>query len=98
MRKLMSSMLASFGLLLLPGSILAFQASPLLAASRYGGTPYKAAVAQEVFDRLVEARGDGGMLTPQLAFVNTEGELASFSGRTVYLGEKAYDVCVSFGA
>lgn len=60
--------------------------------------PHKLETAQRVFDRLILARGDFGLPRPGLELVAHSSELARFSGQTVFLGEKAYDICISFGA
>ena len=58
--------------------------------------PYKEETARKVFDQLVRTRGE--LPAPEFRFVDRPSEVASFQGRTVYLGVKAYDVCTSFGA
>ena len=58
---------------------------------------YKEEIARQVFDRLVETRGEFGLPKPQLQFVDHPKEVARFEGATVFLGVKAYDVCTSFG-
>ncbi|MBK7870359.1 MAG: hypothetical protein IPJ74_06550 [Saprospiraceae bacterium] len=55
-------------------------------------------VSQNVFQRLIDARGDFGLPRPQLKFVSDTTELARISGQTIFLGAKAYQVCRSFGA
>ncbi|MBK6903091.1 MAG: hypothetical protein IPH04_09860 [Saprospirales bacterium] len=67
-------------------------ASPPLIAE------YKLETAHRVFERLILARGDFGLPKPKLELLSNPKELARFSGQTVYLGEKAYDLCASFGA
>jgi tetratricopeptide (TPR) repeat protein len=58
--------------------------------------PHKEETARRVFDQLVRTRGE--LPAPEFQFVDRPSEVASFQGRTVYLGVKAYDVCTSFGA
>ena len=59
---------------------------------------YKESISLKVFDRLVQARGDFGMPRPKMEFIYDPQELARFQGQTIYLGEKAYDLCIGFGA
>ena len=59
---------------------------------------YKEVTSRQVFDRLIQARGDFGLPKPQFQFVNHDKEVARFQGQTIFLGVKAYDVCTSFGA
>ena len=58
---------------------------------------YENQVAQVVFNRLMDARGDFGLPRPQLKFVKDTTELARISGQTIFFGAKAYQVCRSFG-
>jgi len=59
---------------------------------------YKLETSRRVFEQLILARGDFGLPKPQLELLSNPGELARFSGQTIFLGEKAYDICASFGA
>ncbi|MBK7406994.1 MAG: hypothetical protein IPJ40_02320 [Saprospirales bacterium] len=83
--------------LLLP-FVLIIASFGLSMASPPGAASYKEGTARRVFDQLVLARGDFGLPKPQFQFVDHPKEVARFSGQTVFLGVKAYDVCVSFGA
>ena len=58
---------------------------------------YKLETSRRVFEQLILARGDFGLPKPGLEVVADPKELARFSGQTIYLGEKAYDLCTSFG-
>lgn len=59
---------------------------------------YKEETARQVFEKLIQTRGDFGLPKPQFQFVNHEKEVARFQGQTIFLGVKAYDVCTTFGA
>lgn len=77
---------------------LAFQLFSLLSIQGAGFAEYKKSTALQVFDQLIRTRGDYGRPRPELRFVEGDEELARIFGQTIFLGEKAYDVCVSMGA
>jgi len=60
---------------------------------------YKFKVAQQVFDDLIEARGDYRMRIPDLVFSEAERRVAYAkpSKAQIVLEEKAYDLCTTFG-
>lgn len=62
--------------------------------------PYKYKVTQQVFDALVEAKGNRGMQRPKLVMMQSEVYVAWMDAKQVAIGleEKAYDVCAGFGA
>lgn len=70
----------------------------LAAFAALASGDYKEAIARQVFDRLVLARGDFGLPVPNFELVENGQEVARFQGRTIYLGVKAYDLCTTFGA
>ena len=61
---------------------------------------YKCAVARQVFDALVEAKGNRAMQRPDLVMTQSELFAAWMDAKRVAIGleEKAYDVCAGFGA
>lgn len=61
---------------------------------------YKYAVARQVFDALVEAKGNHAMQRPDLVMARSELFVAWMDPKRVAIGleEKAYDVCAGFGA
>lgn len=60
---------------------------------------YKKAIAQKVFDALLQARGDYRLQVPTLVMSKQMRNIASFNPDLVQitLEEKAYDVCSTFG-
>jgi hypothetical protein len=61
---------------------------------------YKYRVAREVFDKLLQARGDFRQAAPGFIMNNGEQFVAWMNPREVQIGieEKAYDICIGFGA
>lgn len=59
---------------------------------------YKYKVAKEIFDNLVEAKGDKRMRTPKFVMSKGKRYVAWMNNKTVQIGmeEAAYDVCVSY--
>lgn len=70
----------------------------LTAFAVSASSDYKEAIARQVFDRLVLARGDFGLPAPNFEMVENDREVARFEGRTIYLGVRAYDLCATYGA
>jgi tetratricopeptide (TPR) repeat protein len=59
---------------------------------------YKKETTETIFNQLIKARGDyGGRPKPKLVFVTGTSELAKIIDQTIFIGEKAYDVCASMG-
>jgi tetratricopeptide (TPR) repeat protein len=61
---------------------------------------YKYRVAREVFDKLLQARGDFRQAAPGFIMNNGEQFVAWMNPKEVQIGieEKAYDICIGFGA
>jgi tetratricopeptide (TPR) repeat protein len=61
---------------------------------------YKYKVAREVFDKLLQARGDFRQAAPGFTMNNGEQFVAWMNPKEVQIGieEKAYDICIGFGA
>ena len=60
---------------------------------------YKYKVAAEVFDDLVYAKGNFGMIAPKFFMADSEKCAAVYEPKTrsIILEEKAYDICTTFG-
>ncbi|MFK7948816.1 MAG: hypothetical protein AB8G11_14580 [Saprospiraceae bacterium] len=61
---------------------------------------YKYQVAKQVFDKLIEAKGDKRMQTPEFVMSKRKRYVAWMDNKKTQLGleEAAYDVCVTYGA
>ena len=61
---------------------------------------YRYQVAKEVFNDLIQAKGDKRMQVPEFIMKNQERYVAWMNGKKGQIGleAKAYDICVSFGA
>jgi TPR repeat protein len=60
---------------------------------------YKKETTETIFNQLIKARGDyGGRPKPNLEFVGGTTELARIYDQTIFIGEKAYDICADMGA
>lgn len=62
-----------------------------------GSAKEKEAAAQEIFKRLVLARGDQRLATPQFVFSRLKDKGAKAVGDVITLEELAYDVCAGLG-
>lgn len=60
---------------------------------------YKHEVAKEVFDKLVEAKGDKRLQVPEFIMSKKQRYVAWMNGKKGQIGleEKAYDICVGYG-
>lgn len=63
-------------------------------------TDYKYQVAKQIFERLVEAKGDKRMQVPEFVMSSKKRYVAWMDNKKMQIGleEAAYDVCVSYGA
>lgn len=61
---------------------------------------YKYKVAKEIFDDLIQAKGDKRLQEPEFIMNKKERYVAFMDGKKTRIGleEKAYDICVSYGA
>ncbi len=61
---------------------------------------YKYEVAKKVYDQLIDAKGDKRLKVPTFVMQSKERYVAWMNGKKAQIGleEKAYDVCVSYGA
>ncbi|MCB0628170.1 MAG: hypothetical protein R2824_04140 [Saprospiraceae bacterium] len=70
---------------------------PRTSSSAVKAPADKEAMAREIFEHLVEARGDSRVPKPHFVFSSIKDKGAKASGGTITLEEAAYDVCASFG-
>ncbi|MGB0864796.1 MAG: M48 family metalloprotease [Saprospiraceae bacterium] len=61
---------------------------------------YKYKVAKEIFEELIAAKGDARLKVPEFIMSKKERYVAWMNGKKTQIGleEKAYDICVSYGA
>lgn len=61
---------------------------------------YKMQVARQVFDQLIAAKGDKRLQVPEFIMSKRQRYVAWMNGKKSQIGleEKAYDICVSYGA
>ncbi len=92
MCRLLKWMIIAIILLITPSAFCA--KSPTIVSN------YKLEVARGVFDRLVETKGVRNMPVPKFRMVNSQRNVAWSNAENAEIGleEKAYDICVSFGA
>ncbi|MBE2206436.1 MAG: hypothetical protein IAE84_02565 [Saprospiraceae bacterium] len=78
----------------------AFVLNPSGSAGLQAAAAYKFEVANKVYKDLLQARGDARQQSPELVMTNGARYVAWMDPKKIRIGmeEKAYDVCVQFGA